>query len=48
MVATPKKRNIEEDKYCQDCKFQKNNPSYCSRFEKFTARKKTCDEWRRK
>lgn len=48
MATTPKKRNIEEDRYCQDCKSQTNNPSFCGLNQDYTGRKKTCKQWRRK
>ena len=48
MESTPKKRNIEEDRYCQDCKHQTNRPSFCKHHDKYTGRKKTCNDWRRK
>ena len=49
MAKTPeKKRDIMEDKYCQDCKFQSNKPSYCREHGRYTGRKQTCDSWRLK
>ena len=31
---------------CQNCKFHKNNPSFCKLKNSFTGRKNTCEEFK--
>lgn len=37
-------KNIEKKKYCQNCRFHKNKPSFCKLKNEFVGRKKICDQ----
>ena len=39
---------INTDDICQNCRYHKNNPSWCNYHAKFTARKFTCDDFKRR
>jgi len=39
---------VNKEKICQNCKEFKNNPGRCKEKNDFTARKATCDNFRRK
>lgn len=41
------KPRVNNDEICQNCQYHKNKPSWCNYQAKFTARKFTCDDFKR-